>query len=414
MRRSEDMPLEPEVLAELEVIDATLAGLAVDPEHAELAELALLVATTRAEPSEEYIRSLDARAQRRFVRHAPAHGRHHGLRRLSLGSARPVIGSVLVGGLALATAAVVISTGSLSSSSTAPEKNSFGTTAHQSVHRGAQPAVNGSRSTADFGGSETATPANPDRSASAGADVVPAPVSGTGGYQIQSAQLQLTTPNARIDEVAQEVFDVVAQVGGTVQRSQVTAASGSSSGDSYASFVLNIPTASLQEAMTRMSSLRYATVASRTDGTQNVSNQYQTDQRNIADDKAVRLALLTQLESAETETAIDSIEAQLKLAASQLASDQKALSSLQHQIDYSSLNVQVNPGPPIFPVTTAANHGFTLGRAAHDSGRVLVVAAGVALIVLALLVPLVLVAVLLAWIGSWLRRRRREQALDVS
>ena len=45
MRPSEEMPLDPEVLAELEAIDATLAGEPVDPIHAELAELALLLAT---------------------------------------------------------------------------------------------------------------------------------------------------------------------------------------------------------------------------------------------------------------------------------------------------------------------------------------------------------------------------------
>jgi hypothetical protein len=49
----------------------------------------------------------------------------------------------------------------------------------------------------------------------------------------------------------------------------------------------------------------------------------------------------------------------------------------------------------------------------HDAGRVLVVAAGVALIALAVLVPLGLLVALGLWVAAALRRRRREQALDL-
>jgi len=44
---------------------------------------------------------------------------------------------------------------------------------------------------------------------------------------------------------------------------------------------------------------------------------------------------------------------------------------------------------------------------------VLVVVAGVALITLAILLPVGLVAALLAWVGFAVRRRRRDQALDL-
>lgn len=49
----------------------------------------------------------------------------------------------------------------------------------------------------------------------------------------------------------------------------------------------------------------------------------------------------------------------------------------------------------------------------HDAGRVLVVVAGAALIALAVLVPVGLVGALVAWVGLAVRRRRREQALDL-
>ena len=59
-----------------------------------------------------------------------------------------------------------------------------------------------------------------------------------------------------------------------------------------------------------------------------------------------------------------------------------------------------------------ADDNWTPGDAAHDALRVLEVAAGVALIALAIVVPLALLA-LPALVGArWTRRRRREHALD--
>jgi hypothetical protein len=66
-------------------------------------------------------------------------------------------------------------------------------------------------------------------------------------------------------------------------------------------------------------------------------------------------------------------------------------------------------GPPV-PVSHGG--GFTLGKAAHDAGRLLTMTAGVALIAIAALTPVALLLALAWWVGSALRRRRREQALD--
>jgi hypothetical protein len=237
-----------------------------------------------------------------------------------------------------------------------------------------------------------------------------------GAKQIRSAELDLTTQNVRVNQVAQEIFGVVGAVHGTVLSSHITTAK-QSSGGGYASFSLSIPTGSLQDAMTELSRLHYVAVVSSNNSSQNVSHQYASDQRQLSDAKALRSSLLKQLAAATTEQQIDSIKAQLKLAEQQINSSQSSLGSLQHRISYSNLSVQLNQnGLPVVPVRKhhTSSSGFTIGHAGHDALRVLVVSAGVALITLAVLIPVGLVAALLMWLWVWLRQRRREHALDAT
>src|SRR5207245_2317684 len=78
------------------------------------------------------------------------------------------------------------------------------------------------------------------------------PVSGNRKI-IQSAQLALTTAPARVDTVAQEVFDAVGRVNGIVRRSSVTATGGP---DGYAQFQLSVPSSALPDTMAALSQLR--------------------------------------------------------------------------------------------------------------------------------------------------------------
>ena len=150
--------------------------------------------------------------------------------------------------------------------------------------------------------------------------------------------------------------------------------------------------------MTQLSRLHFAAVSSRTDASQNVGGQYSRDQNQLHDAQALRTSLLKQLQTADSETAIDSIEAQIKTAERQITNAQTTLHSLQHRISYSNVSVEINSGGlPVIPV--AKSSGFTISRAGHDAVRVLIVAAGVALIVLAVLIPVGLVVALLSWIG---------------
>ncbi len=451
MRKSEGLPPDPEVLEELEAIDAALLGLRVDPRHAELAELTLLLADERPRITPEFAQGLDARVARRFAPEShpapdggarpPRRRRRSALRMGSLfGAGFAAAAAVAVGVIVIAdnngspAIYTTLNAAGTSTAATAPHAKSFARTVASPPAAAGVTATAGTSSgfggVSSAGGGSSGTPANsgqPARStpshASASApsppDVFapttsavasPAPVD-NGRKTVQSAQLQLTAPDSRLDDVSQEVFDVVGEENGIVKSSSVTAGDGG-----YATFSLSIPSQNLQETMTRLSELRYAVVSSRTDATQDVNSEYLNDQRALADARALRTSLLKQLAKAYTETQIDSLTAQIHDAEASISSDEATLNGLNGRISYSALSLQINAGPIVVPVAHHAtpSKGFTIGKAAHDAVKVLTVAAGVALIVLAALIPFGLVVALAAWIAYWVRRRRREHALDVA
>jgi hypothetical protein len=375
MRRLDEFPLDPDIAAELEAIDATLRGEPVDPEFADVAELALMLVAERPSVDHGVARSLDER----FL--------------AGLGP-RPRRRWVIAPAAALVAAAVVAVVVGLSSGG------------------GGGPAMRPALGTATVRG-VPAVPAAPVAPSGAAPELAP-PTNGlsppaNGRRILQSAQLALTAPPARVDDVAQQVFDVIGGENGIVNRSTVTATGGP---DGYAEFELSVPSSNLADTMARLSRLRYAQVASRTDTTQDVNDQYVAANRRLADAQTLRTALLKQLANATTPQQISSLNSQIHDADSAISSAQAALRSLNRQINYSQISVTVNAGP--VPLASGGGGGFTIGRAAHDAGRVLTVAAGVALIALAGLVPLVLL-VALGWsIHAGLRRRRREQALDMA
>jgi hypothetical protein len=224
---------------------------------------------------------------------------------------------------------------------------------------------------------------------------------------VQGAQLNLGAAPSRIDDVAQEIYDVIGQANGIVENSSVT--QGGPAG--YANFQLSVPSGSLGQTMTQLSSLGYAQVISRTDSSQDITDQYGAATRALADARALRTSLLKQLAAATTTEQIDSLKAQINDAEASISSDQATVNRLNHQVNYSEVYVTVQARTAPAPISHGGG-GFTVGKAAHDAGRVLTVAAGVALIALAAITPVALVVALLWWVGSALKRRRREQALD--
>jgi hypothetical protein len=409
MRWADDEPLTPEVAGTLMAIDATLEGDPVDPEYAEPAELALILRADRPEPSTAWSAELDARVSRRFA----ASARAGGSRRLrwiyapagavaALGVCVAlvfVIAGSVGGGTSGGASPAVFSSSSAAAGAASPP-------ARKPQSLSSAPAAHGRGSAA---ASSSASSASAPSAASGTASPAPAPGS-TGNRQIvQSAQLQLSTAPGRIDTVAQQVFDVVGQESGIVNSSSVTA---TGNVDGNAVFKLSIPSANLSATLNALSRLHGANVLSRTDATNDITGQVGGAGQRLAEARALRTSLLKQLAAATTTQQVDSIKAQLQGADASIASDLSTLRGLKRQVAYSNVIVNVQAMTPPPPVSRGGG-GFTLGRAAHDAGRVLVVVAGAALIALAVLVPLGLVAGLVAWAGLAVRRRRREHALDL-
>jgi hypothetical protein len=413
MRRFDDSPLDPDAETALAVIDATLAGEAVEPEHAELAELALILAGQRPLPSTKFTDKLDQRVAARFAPPRKGEQAKRSRRRWRYAPGVAV-------GLA-ATVAIVIGVSSLPSGGASSESSS------SSAASGAPLSAPHGVGTPDrAAASKTASPATSSESASAGSSAASsagslaatpgasastsAPSPPTSGRQVvQAAQLSLTTRPTQVDSVAQQVFDVVSAQSGVVENSTVTATNSTSG---YAQFQLSVPSGNLQDTMSALSHLHGASVASRTDSSQDITGEVGGAGRRLADARALRTSLLHQLAAATTQTEIDSLKAQIHDVEASISSDLATLNSLHHKVDNTQISVAINaamlPGHPV-----SSGGGFTIGKAAHDAGRVLVVAAGGALIALAVLVPLALLGALALWLGSLIRRRRREQALDL-
>jgi hypothetical protein len=351
MRPAADEPGRAEIAATLEVIDATLAGEPVDPGDAEVAELALLLADERPKPADEFARELDRRVESRFgAASKPAAKAKR--RRSWRWSLAPAAGLAALAGIVVLIASAP---GGVSSS------GSSVMSAHAGLH-GQSEKSRAMLPPARLNAKPTAAAPNPG---------LQAPQNGR--QLIQSSQLALGARPNRIETVAQEALNVIGAQDGFVDSATVNAAGGTSG---YARLQLTVPSATLPQTMTSLSRLPYATVISRMDKVEDVTGQLQSAKRH----------------------------------------HQKArVRALEHGVAFSKISLTVQADAPS---SGQAHHshggGFTLGRAAHDALGVLTVIGGIALIALAVLVPLAAV-VALAWqLRSWIRRHQRERALDLA
>lgn len=368
----------PETL-ELEAVDAALAGRYVAPEHADLAELALLLRDDRPEPTLEWATHMDRRVEARF------HARSLRRPRLRLGQWwKPM---AVVTGLVLPLVLAVALLGE------------HGTDDSGSSAAGGPTAVSDAGS-----GSSQAPEAATDQALpgftrnSAGS----AQSDARAQRKVQrSASLTLVAPRRDIDKVASQVGDVTATLGGFVAASSISSSSG---GD----LQLRVPSNRLDTAIQRISKLARMRDLSRQ--SLDITSQVVSARERLTDARTERESLLRQLANAVTVNETESIRARLRIVSKEIAAARTSLKRVNNRASFASVAVELTPSGG----ATSDGGAWTPGDAFGDAMRVLEVAAGVAVIAAAVLLPL-LIAGLLGWLARrGVTRRRRERALDMA
>jgi hypothetical protein len=218
----------------------------------------------------------------------------------------------------------------------------------------------------------------------------------------RSAQITLLSDPEDVADDSAKVFTAVHDANGIVLRSNTTRGS---SGQAGASFELLIPSAGLGDALAALSTIDE--VGSRHDSTADITAPTVAVGQRLHESRARIDSLLSQLASAETEAEREALEAQLRSERRQAATLASQLDHLRRRAHYSHLSVRIESGD-----SSTSGDAWGIDDAVDSAGHILTVAAGVTLVGLAVLAPLLILA-LIAWFGysAWLRFRR-ERALS--
>jgi hypothetical protein len=247
--------------------------------------------------------------------------------------------------------------------------------------------------------------AQADSAAGAGGASEAAPKRGFERKVQRAVDLDLRVGAGKLEDAADGVVRVTQQLGGYVSDSQVAARD--KRGEAY--FTLRIPTARLDEATKRLSRLGHV---SRLDqSSRDITGAFVSAADRLNDARAERKALLRALAKAKSAGQIASLRQRISLNRSEIAGYKGQLESLRRKADLATIAVQIVATGKASTVTPGGGD-WSPDDAAGDALRLLEVAAGVLLIVLAAMVPLALLGGLAYLAGRGARRRRREGALD--
>jgi hypothetical protein len=217
----------------------------------------------------------------------------------------------------------------------------------------------------------------------------------------RSFALELDVPRGELTRVADEVTAVTNRHGGFVLSSSVSSGEDGGGGD----FSLRIPTAQLRPALRDLAEL--APVIQQSQQGRDVTREHVTAKDRLQAARAERRSLLRRLEEADTDEEAEAIRRRLDLVAGEINGLRAQLRDLRLRTDYAVVNVSLVAGDG--DAGSGASGSFD--DAVGDAGDLLVGLAGVLIRVLALAIPLGLIA-LAAWLATrTARRRRRESAL---
>ena len=393
--------LSPVAERELAAVDDALAGRRVDPDLAGLAELALLLRDDRPEPAPAFTHDLDRRARLGF----PAGGSRGGRRWISW---RPRWHGWLAPALGFAATAVVFV--ALVSSLPSGSDDSGGASGGSTSSLDSGAAAPRAESAQSAGGGDAAGDSAAEPSTTL-ASPVPPPA-GDGSPRSdgrdrrkveRSASLTLATKPGDVDAVSARIQDVTRRQGGFVASSSVSSQQG---GD----FELRIPTRNLDAAMAALS--RLGAVRDRQQRSEDITAQSVSARSRLRDARTERKSLLDQLADADTVTEAGAIRARLRLVSNEIEVAKAAVRRVDNRADFATVSVALVADRDAGAAAATEDDGWTPGDAARDALRVLEVAAGVAVIALAVALPVALVAILAGLALRTGRRRRRDHALD--
>jgi hypothetical protein len=223
--------------------------------------------------------------------------------------------------------------------------------------------------------------------------------------QEHSAALTLAAPPREIEDVADGILRVTDAAGGYVESSSVA-----SGADARGSFQLRIPSARLPRAIAELS--RLAHVRERTQATRDITAQSVSARERLREARREREGLLRALARATTLNETESIKARLRTVNGQIASARASVRRIDNRAAFANVAVELVADRD---AGAAADDGeWTPGDALSDALRVLEVAVGIGLIVLAIALPLGVIAALGLMASRAAGRRRRERALDMA
>jgi hypothetical protein len=365
-------------------------------------QLAAELRALRPKPRPEFTAELDQRAAAGFPRRSRLP--RPSFERLRALPARRLL--VPAGGMALL--AIVVATAIVASSGSSDERGT--------LNMAVAPSQSKPERLNEFseGGATSMQPANKGATeGSSAADAADLSFDGSGGYVRgigplddraveRSATLVLGAAPADVGKDSAEVFEAVHAHDGIVLRSSTREGE---PGEAGATFELLIPSAKLGDALAALSAIDE--VRSRQEATADITAPTVNVTELLRDSKARIDSLLGQLEGAETESEREAVEAELRQERRHRARLRSKLQDLQRRADYSRVLVQIETGAEEESGTGGGTWG--VDDALGDAGKILAVAAAVAVVGLAILGPVALIA-LLAWLThrALVRRERRR------
>lgn len=440
----EDAPPDEQVQAELDALDAALAGEEVP---ARMEGLETLVRDLRAEspePTPDFTFKLDAWHEAGFERgqkpaFRPASGGAGGVgsgRRTGLGSIPPrrlfaPVGAVAV--LVVVGAVAISQVGTSEDRATVAE--SGGDAAFTAEDAGRRKLVPDTPGVAGYGAGDDVTRLVEPASAKAqreipfdaAKDVAHAPsirqsldLRAEGSFNAfdagrqgaaagqdkrkveRDAQLTLGAPPDEVQDVTNEAIGVVEGYNGVVLSSRISGSKKSAT----ATLDLQVPTKNLDTALDDLRGL--ADVLAFSEGTVDITAPFVDTKDVLAGLRAERRSVLRRIELAATQEEVDALKVQLAALNNRVAVIEADLRQLQHRARQSSVTLQITSDG----ARSGGDGDWSLGEALDDAGHVLTVAAGVALISAAVLLPLALIAAIFYFVIRAANNRSRERALD--